>query len=93
MSCQFGVSVLELVGLTISFWDKPGSVYRAEHSRDSSDGTGTRDAIRSKVTWLCAAFFFAYMGVEVGLGGWVVTFMLKARHATPFASGISGPGF
>ncbi|GAB0134122.1 hypothetical protein EsDP_00002507 [Epichloe bromicola] len=88
-----GVSVLELVGLTISFWDKPGSVYRAEHSRDSSDGTGTRDAIRSKVTWLCAAFFFAYMGVEVGLGGWVVTFMLKARHATPYASGISGSGF
>lgn len=29
----------------------------------------------------------------VGLGGWVVTFMLKVRHATPYASGISGSGF
>ncbi|OAQ67685.1 major facilitator superfamily transporter [Pochonia chlamydosporia 170] len=91
---MIGISFLELVGLTAAFWDKPGSVYRAEHTNDSeSSGAGTREAIKSKVTWLCAAFFFTYMGVEVGLGGWVVTFMLKVRHATPYASGISGSGF
>jgi hypothetical protein len=27
-------------------------------------GVGLRDALKSKVTWLCAAFFFAYMGAE-----------------------------
>lgn len=63
---QTGVSVLEFVGLTFFFWDKTGAVYQAEHTRDNenSKGAGTRDALKSPVTWLCAAFFFAYMGVE-----------------------------
>lgn len=30
---------------------------------------------------------------EVGLGGWIVTFMLRIRKATAFASGVSGSGF
>ena len=33
------------------------------------------------------------MGIEVGLGGWVVTFMLRVRHASAYNSGISGTGF
>ncbi|KAM3474495.1 hypothetical protein MY8738_007870 [Beauveria namnaoensis] len=90
-----GMSVAELCGLSYFFWDKTGSVYEAEHKREnpSATGSGTREAIKSSVTWLCAFFFFAYMGVEVGLGGWVVTFMLNVRHASPYASGISGSGF
>lgn len=88
-----GLAGLELVGLTIVFWRKTGSVYRAEHSHNESSGAGTTEALKSKVTWLCALFFFAYMGVEVGLGGWVVTFMLRVREASPYASGISGSGF
>ncbi|KAJ6788935.1 hypothetical protein PWT90_00146 [Aphanocladium album] len=90
-----GMSVIELCGLSFFFWDKTGSLYEAEHKRDNPDatGSGTRDAIKSPVTWLCALFFFAYMGVEVGLGGWVVTFMLNVRHASAYASGISGTGF
>ncbi|KAG7141249.1 hypothetical protein HYQ46_007855 [Verticillium longisporum] len=82
------------VGLTITFWHKTGAVYRAEHPRqDGAKGAGTKDALKSKVTWMCALFFFTYMGVEVGLGGWVVTFMLRVRDAGAYASGISGSGF
>lgn len=33
------------------------------------------------------------MKKPVGLGGWVVTFMLKVRNASAYASGISGSGF
>ncbi|KAI5459001.1 major facilitator superfamily domain-containing protein [Mariannaea sp. PMI_226] len=87
-----GMSAVELVGLTVTFWPKNGDVYRAEHTHESS-GAGTREALKSKVTWLAAVFFFAYMGVEVGLGGWVVTFMLRVRHASPYASGASVSGF
>jgi hypothetical protein len=65
---QIGMSGLEFVGLVIFFWDKTGAVYRAEHARENEDagtaGAGTREAMKSKVTWLCALFFFAYMGVE-----------------------------
>ncbi|PHH90139.1 hypothetical protein CDD83_4421 [Cordyceps sp. RAO-2017] len=89
-----GMAVLELVGLVVFFWDKTGAVYREEHAGEAdSSGAGTREALKSRVTWLCALFFFAYMGAEVGLGGWIVTFMLRVRHASPIASGISGSGF
>ncbi|KPM44537.1 hypothetical protein AK830_g1999 [Neonectria ditissima] len=87
-----GIAGVELIGLTITFWRMTGAVYQAEHVHESS-GAGTREALRSKVTWLCALFFFAYMGVEVGLGGWVVSFMLKVRKASPYASGASATGF
>ncbi|KAM0566893.1 hypothetical protein ACHAP6_005540 [Verticillium nonalfalfae] len=91
---MIAISVLEWVGLTITFWHKTGAVYRAEHPRqDGAQGAGTKDALKSKVTWMCALFFFTYMGVEVGLGGWVVTFMLRVREAGAYASGISGSGF
>ncbi|KAJ4164049.1 hypothetical protein LMH87_005740 [Akanthomyces muscarius] len=90
-----GLSAIELCGLSFCFWDKTGSAYQAEHRRENPEatGAGTREAIKSPVTWLCALFIFGYMGVEVGLGGWVVTFMLNVRHASAYASGISGTGF
>ncbi|KAM0270660.1 hypothetical protein ACHAQH_009343 [Verticillium albo-atrum] len=89
-----GLSVLEWVGLSITFWHKTGAVYRAEHPRqEGAKGAGTKDALKSKVTWMCALFFFTYMGIEVGLGGWVVTFMLRVREAGAYESGISGSGF
>lgn len=62
------MSGLEFVGLVIFFWDKTGAAYRAEHANENAEagaaGAGTREAMKSKVTWLCALFFFAYMGVE-----------------------------
>lgn len=81
--------------MAAAFWHRTGAVYRAEHVRDHGDsGSGrTREALRSKTTWICTLFFFTYMGVEVGLGGWIVSFMLKVRGATEFQSGASGTGF
>jgi fucose permease len=47
----------------------------------------------ARVTWLCAFFLLGYVGVEVALGGWIVTFMIRVRHAAPFASGMTATGF
>ncbi|KIW29516.1 uncharacterized protein PV07_05329 [Cladophialophora immunda] len=89
-----GASALEFVGLSMMFWHKTGEVYRIEHPRDTeASGGRTREALKSKITWICSAFFFTYMGIEVGLGGWIVTFMLRVRSASPSASGYSGTGF
>lgn len=95
---MIGASVLEWVGLTLTFWHKTGAVYRLEHPNEDSGGEEkkggrTREALKSKITWICAAFFFTYMGIEVGLGGWVITFMLRVRNASPYNAGISGTGF
>lgn len=57
--------MVEWAGLTVTFWQKTGAVYRAEHARENQDGgAGTRAALKSRVTWLCSLFFFAYLGVE-----------------------------
>lgn len=95
---MIGASVLEWVGLTLTFWKKTGAVYRLEHPNENADGEQkkggrTREALKSRITWTCAAFFFTYMGIEVGLGGWVITFMLRVRNASPYDAGISGTGF
>lgn len=47
----------------------------------------------ARVTWLCALFLFFYVGVEVALGGWIVTFMITVRKGGAFASGMTATGF
>ena len=47
----------------------------------------------ARVTWLCALFLLGYVGAEVALGGWIVTFMIRVRHGTRFASGMTATGF
>ncbi|KAJ4028899.1 hypothetical protein NW761_014227 [Fusarium oxysporum] len=60
-----GISAVEWAGLMITFWRKTGAVYRAENSAGREDtGAGTKEALKSKVTWLGALYFFTYMGVE-----------------------------
>lgn len=40
-----------------------------------------------------AFFLLCYVGIEVALGGWVVTFMRRERSGEPFASGMVATGF
>lgn len=47
----------------------------------------------ARVTWLCALFLLGYVGIEVGLGGWIVTFMIRVRQAGRFSSGMTATGF
>jgi hypothetical protein len=42
---------------------------------------------------LCAFFLLGYVGVEVALGGWIVTFMIRVRNGGAFASGMTATGF
>ena len=34
-----------------------------------------------------------YVGIEVALGGWIVTFMIRVRNGGQFASGMTATGF
>lgn len=49
--------------------------------------------LRQKVVFLGSAFLLSYVGSEVAIGGWMVTFLTKTRHGTAFASGIATSGF
>jgi fucose permease len=63
-----GLAVLEWAGLTGLFWEKTGAMYREEHAqegeREGSTGSGTKQALKSKITWLSAGFIFLFMAVE-----------------------------
>lgn len=51
--------------MNLAFWRKNKAAYHAEYPRDiESSGAGTRQALKSKVTWLASLFLFTYMGVE-----------------------------
>lgn len=91
---QTAFAGLELIVCTAAFWHKTGAKYRAETAQESATaGSTTWAAVKNKVTLLCGAFFLVYVGAEVALGGWIVTFMLRVRNATPYASGMSATGF
>jgi fucose permease len=68
-----------------------GGLFRI--STASRSKSRTAEAVTNKITWLCSLFLLIYVGIEVSVGGWIVTFMLRVRHGTPFASGLSSTGF
>ena len=53
----------------------------------------TAEAVKNKVTMLASVFLLIYVGVEVSIGGWVVTFMRRVRKADAFDAGLTSTGF
>ena len=91
---MIGMVTLEICAGTWAFWKETGLKYRDDNSNADSDEKGkTRLALKQKVTWICAIFLLVYVGTEVSLGGWIVTFMIRVRHGQPFASGMTATGF
>lgn len=46
-----------------------------------------------RAVWLSAAYFLAYVGTEFSISGWIVSFLTRARHATPFLASLSSSSF
>ncbi|KAF4307248.1 hypothetical protein GTA08_BOTSDO05339 [Botryosphaeria dothidea] len=94
-----GCSALELAFCLITFWGATAAVFRAQNPKTpgSAQSSRMREALAkrpaARVTWLCAFFLLVYVGVEVALGGWIVTFMLRVRGGAAFASGMTATGF
>lgn len=89
---------IEVATSTWAFWGATAAEYGANFAKSSDNKNGTlKEALFKKpsarVTWLCALFLLGYVGVEVALGGWIVTFMIDVRKGEPFASGMTATGF
>jgi fucose permease len=76
----------------VAFWSASASVYRQTHPAEASKGR-LKEMLRYPATWCCAAFFLADVGVETAISGWIVSFMLRSRSATPYLAGLSSSGF
>jgi fucose permease len=74
--------------LVSAFWNETAAVYRQSKQSDVVDNkTDVKAIYRQRATWLCAAYFLAYVGTETAISGWVVSFMLRSRDASlPLAS-------
>lgn len=91
---QVGVAAVEFLFCFTSFREATGAVHRAKNPiTQTTNKSHTREALLNPITWICAIFLLGYVGVEVSLGGWIVTFMLKVRNGQPFASGLVATGF
>ncbi len=86
--------VVELVFGATVFWAETGRKYRSDTRDEEGEQTGmTRMALKRRTTWILAAFLTIYMGAEVSIGGWIVTFMTNVRKGSPFSSGLTATGF
>jgi len=91
---QIGLDGISLIMMTTAFWGATAKVHRAMHSAaNNGKRTTTRHVLREPITWLLALFLLGYVGAEVSLGGWIVTFMLRVRHAEAFIAGLSATFF
>ncbi|CAM1509213.1 Fc.00g029520.m01.CDS01 [Cosmosporella sp. VM-42] len=87
---MIGMAVVEFIVGMSAFWTATGAAYRERLKyNNSKDRITTRTVLREPITWLVAVFLLGYVGAEVSLGGWIVTFMLRVRHAEPFLAGLT----
>lgn len=93
---QVGCATIELAFCLTVFWDAKGTPAEATRASEPSRGALRRTLFTKhsgRVTWLCAFFLLGYVGIEVAIGGWIVTFMMRVRNGAAFASGMSATGF
>lgn len=51
------------------------------------------DIFKHQATWISAAYFLTYVGIETAISGWIVSFMTRARNASPYVANLSSSGF
>ncbi|EFW98743.1 tRNA wybutosine-synthesizing protein [Grosmannia clavigera kw1407] len=91
---MIGMTGLEGVFAITAFWGATGRVHRESYKPAAEGGRiTTRHVLREPITWTVAVFLLGYVGAEVSLGGWVVSFMLNVRGAESFAAGLTVTGF
>ncbi|RDW67236.1 putative MFS transporter [Aspergillus mulundensis] len=94
-------AAIELASCLWAFWDSDAAAFKAESERtqttDPDEQGGVRRALfipkYARVTWLLSFFLLGYVGAEVAIGGWVVTFLMRVRDGAEFASGMGSTGY
>lgn len=91
---MIGGAAIELATSLSAFWRMSGQKYRENNPRVHAAGESRlKEALKRRVTWVSSIFLLGYVGAEVALGGWIVTFMRRERGGGDFESGIVATGF
>ncbi|KAH9998617.1 MFS general substrate transporter [Russula vinacea] len=65
---------------------------QATEEKETVGGSKYREMFKLKALHILALFTLVYVGVEVTIGGWIVTYMIHVRHGGP-SSGYISTGF
>ncbi|KAL7795112.1 major facilitator superfamily domain-containing protein [Trichoderma ceciliae] len=89
-----GLACLVCLGVTLSFWDDVGTGFHRRPAMPSPNAQGgTIEILKDRVTLTLSAFMVLYVGSEVTIGGWLLTFMMNVRNGSPTASSLVSSGF
>jgi fucose permease len=85
-----GLAVVNFFALCYAFRT---TLFKAPFRRSTDNTDFIRTILRMKIVWIASIFLFLYVGAEVSSGGWVVSFMIDIRGASPQSAGYSSSGF
>ncbi|KAJ7288980.1 MFS general substrate transporter [Mycena rebaudengoi] len=90
-----GITAFNTVFLTMVFRAKSqddclAQIGQAQGEKGKSEESHLRQIISIKSVHLLAVFLLVYVGVEVTIGGWIVTFMINVRGGGASAGYICG---
>ena len=69
------------------------SIGEAAEKTSTSEHSTFRQILSTKTVHLLAFFVLVYVGVEVTIGGWIVTYITDVRGGGPSTSGYVSAGF
>lgn len=84
--------MVELIILGSAFQQEDASRYHRNKRTGESDSK-SKHIFSHRATWLAAAYHLAVGGTETAISGWIVSFLIRARHATPYQASLSSSGF
>ncbi|KAJ6483841.1 major facilitator superfamily domain-containing protein [Mycena vitilis] len=95
---SLGVTILNTIVLGVVFRARTqdqclAQIGQAPEEKGESDESHFRQIISIKAVHLLALFLFVYVGMEVTIGGWIVSFMIAVRGGGPSAGYISAGFF
>ncbi|KAI9458666.1 MFS general substrate transporter [Lactarius psammicola] len=94
---SFGVATVNTVILVCVFKLKAqdeclAQIGQLAEEKEGVNGSKYKEMFKLKSLHLLALFILVYVGVEVTIGGWIVTYVIQVRHGGP-SSGYISTGF
>ncbi|CAK5274629.1 unnamed protein product, partial [Mycena citricolor] len=95
---SMGIAVANLASLVLVFRFRSldeclGLVGESAGEKSTSDRSTFRQILSLKSVHLLSIFALIYVGVEVTIGGWIITYIIDVRHGGPSAGYISSGFF
>ncbi|KAG8944999.1 hypothetical protein FRC04_001254 [Tulasnella sp. 424] len=89
-----GISIINVALLFYVFRLKPQSqTSHSESQQQPASENLYKQVLKQKSVHIMSFFILVYVGVEVTIGGWIVTYLLKERGAGPSAGYVSSGFF